>query len=48
MNLREYAQHYKDITDAQIKPASSTWIRGDLMGKGTDWQDELYRKASHD
>ena len=45
MNLREYAQHYKDITDAQIKPASSTWIRGDLMGKGTDWQDELYRKA---
>ena len=45
MNLREYAQHYKDITDAQIKPASSTWIRGDLMGNGTDWQDELYRKA---
>ncbi len=45
MNLREYAQHYKDITDAGIKPASSTWIRGDLMGDGTDWQDELYRKA---
>ena len=45
MNLREYAQHYKDITDAGIKPASSTWIRGDLMGNGTDWQDELYRKA---
>ena len=45
MNLQEYAQHYKDITDAQIKPASSTWIRGDLMGEGTDWQDELYRQA---
>ena len=45
MNLQEYAQHYKDITDAGIKPASSTWIRGDLMGEGTDWQDELYRKA---
>lgn len=45
MNLQEYAIHYKDITDAGIKPASSTWIRGDLMGEGTDWQDELYRKA---
>ena len=45
MNLQEYAKHYKDITDAQIKPASSLWIRGDLMGNGTDWQDELYRKA---
>lgn len=45
MNLQQYAQHYKDITDAGIKPASSTWIRGDLMGEGTDWQDELYRKA---
>lgn len=45
MNLQEYAKHYKDITDASIKPASSLWIRGDLMSKGTDWQDELYRKA---
>lgn len=45
MNLREYAIHYKDITDANIKPESSTWIRGDLMGEGTDWQDELYRNA---
>ena len=45
MNLQEYAMHYKDITDAGIKPASSTWIRGDLMGEGTDWQDELYRNA---
>lgn len=45
MNLQEYAKHYKDITDAQIKPASNLWIRGDLMGSGTDWQDELYRKA---
>ena len=45
MNLQEYATHYKDITDANIKPASSLWVRGDLMGNGTDWQDELYRKA---
>ena len=45
MNLQQYAQHYKDITDAGIKPASSLYIRGDLMGEGTDWQDELYRNA---
>lgn len=45
MNLKEYAEHYKAITDAGIKSASGTWIRGDLMGNGTDWQDELYRKA---
>ena len=45
MDLQQYAQHYKDISDANIKPASSTWLRGDLMGKGTDWQDELYRHA---
>ena len=45
MNLQQYAIHYKDITDAGIKLASSTWIRGDLMGEGTDWQDELYRNA---
>ncbi len=45
MNLQQYAQHYKDITDAGIKPASSLYIRGDLMGNGTDWQNELYRSA---
>ena len=46
MNLQEYAQHYNDITDANIKEASSTYIRWDLMGEGTDWQEELYRTAA--
>lgn len=45
MNLQQYAQHYNDITDADIKEASSTYIRWDLMGDGTDWQDELYSSA---
>ena len=45
LNLQEYAQHYNDITDAHIKEASSTYIRADLMGNGTDWQDELFRNA---
>jgi len=45
MNLKQYAEHYNDITDAGIKDPSSTYIRADLMGSGTDWQDELYRSA---
>ncbi len=45
MNLKEYAEHYNAISDAQIKNASSTYVRADLFGEGTDWQDELYRHA---
>ncbi len=44
----KYAQHYKDITDAKIKPASSTGFVADLMGNGTDWQDRVVSKGSHD
>ena len=36
MNLREYAEHYNDISDAKIKPASSSFLRPDLLGEGTD------------
>ncbi len=45
MNLREYAEHYNAIADADIKEASSNYVRPDLLGDGTDWQDELYRNA---
>jgi len=45
MNLREYAEHYNAIADAEIKSASSTFVRPDLLGKGTDWQDALFRHA---
>lgn len=45
MNLRQYAEHYNAITDAKIKDPSSQYIRPDLFGEGTDWQDELYRSA---
>lgn len=45
MNLRQYAQHYNDITDAKIKPASSQFLTPELMGAGTDWQDELFSTA---
>lgn len=45
MNLRQYAQHYNDITDAKIKPANSQFLTPELMGAGTDWQDELFSTA---
>lgn len=45
MNLREYAEHYNAIAAANIKSASSTYVRPDLFGEGTDWQDELFRHA---
>lgn len=45
MNLQQYAEHYNAIAEASIKSASSTYVRPDLLGAGTDWQDELYRKA---
>ncbi len=45
MNLKEYAQHYNDIAAAQIKSASNTYVRPDLLAGGTDWQDELFRHA---
>ncbi len=45
LNLQEYAEHYNNIADAQIKSQSSTYVRPDLFGEGTDWQDELFRNA---
>lgn len=45
MNLRQYAEHNNDIADAQIKEHSGTYIRPDLLGEGTDWQNELFRTA---
>jgi len=45
MNLQQYAEHYNAISDANIKSASSNFVRPDLLGSGTDWQNELYHNA---
>ncbi|MBQ2210027.1 MAG: TonB-dependent receptor [Prevotella sp.] len=45
MNLQQYAQHNNDIADAKIKTASGTFLRPELLGSGTDWQDELFHTA---
>ncbi|NDV60211.1 TonB-dependent receptor [Bacteroides sp. 519] len=45
MNLREYAEHHNDRADAGIQNHSYGFIRPELLGEGTDWQDELFQKA---
>jgi TonB-linked SusC/RagA family outer membrane protein len=46
LNLSEYAAHHEvraELT-SQVDP-SDAFVRSDLLGEGTDWQDELFRKA---
>jgi TonB-linked SusC/RagA family outer membrane protein len=46
LNLSEYAAHHEvraQVT-SQVDP-SDAFVRADLLGEGTDWQDELFRKA---
>ena len=45
LNLRQYAEHNNDIADAQIKTHSGTFLRPELLGAGTNWQDELFKTA---
>ena len=45
MDLKQYAEHYNAIADAQIKTAVGTFLRPELLGDGTDWQDELFKTA---
>lgn len=45
MNLREYAAHHNVRADAQIVAHSNNFVNPELLGEGTDWQDELYRNA---
>ncbi len=45
MNLQEYARHHNDRADEGIVLSSSSFVRPDLLGMGTDWQHELYQHA---
>lgn len=45
MNLQEYAIHHNNRAEAGIVTQSSAFVRPDLLGEGTDWQDELFRNA---
>ncbi len=46
MNLREYAQYYNELIDEGIiYEANPYYSNPGLLGKGTNWQDEIFRTA---
>lgn len=46
MNLREYAQYYNEmIEEGEIDETNSYYATPSLLGKGTNWQDEIFRTA---
>ena len=47
MNLQQYAQHHNEASAAgKTAGASSTFVRPDLLGDGTDWQDAFFSTAT--
>lgn len=45
MNLREYAAHHNVRADAHIVSHSNQYVTPELLGEGTNWQDELFQNA---
>lgn len=46
LNLREYAEHYNARSEiGVVNSETSAFVRPDLLGEGTNWQDELFQKA---
>lgn len=46
MNLREYAQYYIEmIEEGDIYETNPYYATPSLLGKGTNWQDEIFRTA---
>ena len=45
LNLSEYATHHNSHAALGLVDQSSSFVRPDLLGEGTNWQDELFRKA---
>ncbi|MDT0647986.1 TonB-dependent receptor [Zunongwangia sp. F260] len=45
LNLQEYAIHRNTRADLGIVQQDDTFIRPDLLGEGTDWQDEMFTRA---
>ncbi len=46
MNLREYAEHHNARAEAGIVSYSDYFVNPDVLGEGTDWQDELFQNAA--
>ena len=45
MNLREYAEYYNDMVDLGYLKANPYYADPSILGKGTNWQDEIFRTA---
>ncbi len=45
MNLREYAEYYNDMASLGEYAANSWYSDPSILGKGTNWQDEIFRTA---
>ena len=45
MNLRQFAEYYNDMVDLGLVDANSWYADPSILGKGTNWQDEVFRTA---
>ncbi len=46
MNLREFAEYYNDMADqGEISKPDETYSDPSILGKGTNWQDAIFRTA---
>jgi TonB-linked SusC/RagA family outer membrane protein len=45
LNLREYAANRNTLADLSLVNPSNNFLRPELLGEGTDWQDELFNTA---
>lgn len=45
LNLRQYATHSNTLADLGLINHNNSFVRPDLLGKGTDWQDALFNTA---
>ncbi len=45
MNLREFAEYYNDMADMGYVSRNAWYADPSILGKGTNWQDEVFRTA---
>ena len=45
LNLQQYAAHRNTLSDLGLINYNNNFVRPDLLGKGTDWQEELFNTA---
>ncbi|MDR2466197.1 MAG: TonB-dependent receptor [Prevotellaceae bacterium] len=45
LNLREYAAHRNVLADNGMIDYNNHFVRPDLLGEGTDWQNEMFNTA---